>query len=141
VTGYLIDTNIVSELVKPKPEPLVVAFVESKPLDHLFLTEITFAEIRFGIERQADALKRAALGSWLNQRIRPMFEGRVLRLDEDVLLRWRLMLEAGRKQGRTFSQPDLFIAACAAQHGLTIVSRNVADFEGTEVPVLNPWPA
>ena len=139
MTRLLLDTNIVSELVKPRPEPLVASFVAATPLDRLYLTEITFAEIRFGIERQPDAVKRAALVSWLDHQLRPMFEDRVLALDEEVILRWRLMVEEGRKQGRTYSQPDLFIAACAAVHGLIVVTRNEADFDGTGVEVLNPW--
>jgi len=139
VTRYLLDTNIVSELVKPKPEPLVAGFVAKTPLDNLFLSEITFAEIRFGIERQSDPLKRSALISWLNNQMRPMFDGRIVKIDEDVILQWRLMVEAGRKMGRTHSQPDLFIAACAAVHGLTIVTRDVQGFDGTGVDVFNPW--
>lgn len=139
MTRFLLDTNIVSELVKPRPELLVAGFVAATPLDRLYLTEITFAEIRFGIERQPDPLKRSALVSWLDHQLRTMFEDRVLALDEDVILRWRLMVEEGRKQGRTHSQPDLFIAACAAVHGLTVVTRNEADFEGTGVEVFNPW--
>lgn len=139
MTRFLLDTNIVSELVKIRPEPLVADFIAKTPLDHLYLTEITFAEIRFGIERQPDPLKRSALVSWLDHQLRPMFEDRVLALDEDVILRWRLMVEEGRKQRRTYSQPDLFIAACAAVHGLTVVTRDEADFEGTGVAVFNPW--
>ena len=139
MTRFLLDTNIVSELVKPKPEPLVAGFVAATPLDNFYLAEITFAEIRFGIERQPDPMKRSALVSWLDHQLRPMFEGRVLAIDEDVILRWRLMVEDGRKQGRTYSQPDLFIAACAAVHGLTLVTRNETDFEGTGVEVFNPW--
>ena len=68
-----------------------------------------------------------------------MFEGRVLAIDEEVILRWRLMIEAGRKQRRTYSQPDLFIAACALLHGLTVVTRNENDFDGTGVAIVNPW--
>ncbi len=139
MTRYLLDTNVVSELVKPRPEPLVTDFIAAKPLDNLYLTEITFAEIRFGIESQSDPLKRSALLSWLDHQLRPMFEGRVLVIDEDVILRWRLMIEAGRKEGHTYSQPDLFIAACAAVHGLTVVTRNDSDFEGTGIGVVNPW--
>ncbi len=139
MTRYLLDTNIVSELVKPKPEPLVSAFIAAHPLHDLYLSEITFAEIRLGIERQAEPLKRSALVSWLNHQLRPMFEGRVVAIGEDVILRWRLMVEAGRKNGHTYSQPDLFIAACAALHGLTVVTRDVDDFERSGVAVFNPW--
>jgi toxin FitB len=141
VTGYLLDTNVVSELVKPKPSPHVTAFISSTPLHDLYVSEITFAEIRFGIERLDDALKRSALASWLDHQLRPMFEGRLVALDEEVILRWRLFVEEGRKQGHTYSQPDLFIAACAALHGLTVVTRDTVDFERTGISVLNPWTA
>jgi toxin FitB len=68
-----------------------------------------------------------------------MFEERVLPVSEDVMLKWRLLVEKGRKAGHTFSQPDLIIAATALQHGVTIVSRDVADYERARVPVYNPW--
>jgi toxin FitB len=68
-----------------------------------------------------------------------MFIGRTLEITEDVMLRWRILVDEGRKTGHTFSQPDLIIAATALEHGLTLVTRNVRDFAGLEVPILNPW--
>jgi predicted nucleic acid-binding protein len=85
VTGWLLDTNILSELRRPKPEPKVVAFVAAKPLDLLYVSSVTFAEIRFGIERVADANRRAELNDWLKHAVRPMFEQRVLAVSEDVM--------------------------------------------------------
>jgi predicted nucleic acid-binding protein len=139
VTGWLIDTNILSELRRPKPEAKVLAFIAARALDHLYVSMVTFAEIRFGIEVVADANKRAALYDWLAHKVRPMFEGRVLPVTEDVMLKWRLLVEEGRKAGHTFSQPDLIIAATALCHGLTIVSRDTSDYERANVPVINPW--
>jgi len=139
VTGWLLDTNILSELRRPRPDTKVVAFVESKPLDLLFVSVVTFAEIRFGIERLADAGRRAELNDWLAQKVRPMFEHRVLPVSEDVMVKWRLLVEDGRATGHTYSQPDLIIAATALHHGLTIVTRDTSDFERAHVPVLNPW--
>jgi predicted nucleic acid-binding protein len=139
VTGWLIDTNILSELRRPRPDTKVVAFIESKPLDLLFVSVVTFAEIRFGIECLADAGRRAELNDWLAQKVRPMFERRVLAISEDVMFKWRLLVEEGRKTGHTYSQPDLIIAATAMHHGLTVVSRDTSDFERAHVPVLNPW--
>lgn len=137
--GWLLDTNILSELRKPKPEPKVVAFVNAQSLDGLYLSAVTFAEIRFGIELVADVHKRAALGDWLNLQLRPMFESRTLSVSEDIMFKWRLMVEEGRKAGHTFSQPDLIIAATALHHGLTIVSRDTGGYEKTGVPIFNPW--
>jgi toxin FitB len=139
VTGWLVDTNILSELRRPRPEPKVIAFVAAQPLDSLFVSSVTLAEIRFGIELVADAGKRAELSDWLTHKVRPMFDRRVLPVTEDIMFKWRLLVEHGRKVGHTFSQPDLIIAATALEHGLTIVSRDMTDYERARVPVLNPW--
>lgn len=139
MTGWLLDTNILSELRRPKPAPEVVAFVAAQPLESMFVSSVTFAEIRFGIERVPDPVKRAELQAWLTHALRPMFESRVLPVSEDVMFRWRLLVEEGRKTGHTFSQPDLIIAASALHHGLTIVTRDVDDYSRARVAVLNPW--
>jgi predicted nucleic acid-binding protein len=141
VTGWLLDTNILSELRRTKPEPKVLAFVAGQSLDLLFVSAVTLAEIRFGIELVSEATKRAELNDWLTHKVRPMFDQRVLPVSEDVMFKWRLLVEEGRKSGHTFSQPDLIIAATALHHGLTLVSRDVADFEKARVPILNPWVA
>lgn len=139
VTGWLLDTNILSELRRPKPEPKVVAFIAAQPLEHLYVSAVTFAEIRFGIERAPELGQRAMLHDWLTHKVRPMFEQRVLPVTEDVMFKWRLLVDEGRKAGHTFSQPDLIIAATAAHHGLTVVTRDSGDYRHASVPVLNPW--
>ena len=139
MTGWLLDTNVISELRRPRPEPRVVAFVVARPLEQLFVSAVTLAEIRFGIELVADVSHRAALTDWLTHKVRPMFEQRVLPVTEDIMFKWRLLVEEGRKAGHTFSQPDLIIAATAAHHGLTIVSRDASEYEKARVPLLNPW--
>jgi predicted nucleic acid-binding protein len=139
VTGWLLDTNIVSEIRRPHPEPRVLAFIAAQPLRLLHISIITFAEIRFGIELLDDAGRRADLNEWLARTVRPMFDDRVLAVTEEVMLKWRLLVEEGRKSGHTFSQPDLIIAATALHHGLTIVSRNVGDYRRARVAVFNPW--
>jgi predicted nucleic acid-binding protein len=137
--SWLLDTNVQSESRRPKPDQRVVAFLAACPLNRLFISSVTFAEIRFGIERTPEPNRRVEIERWLNQEMRPLFEGRVLQITEDVMFRWRVLVEDGRKTGRTFSQPDLIIAAIAIEHGLTLVTRNVKDFEGLGVVVLNPW--
>ena len=82
---------------------------------------MAFAEIRFGIERVADPARRAELNDWLTHKVRPMFEQRALPMSEDVMFKWRLLVEDGRKGGHTYSQPDLIIAATALHYGLTVV--------------------
>lgn len=139
MTGWLLDTNILSELRRPRPEPKVVAFIAAQPLDLFYVSTVTLAEIRFGVELVDDATRRAELGDWLTHRVRPMFERRILPVSEDVILKWRLLVEDGRKSGHTFSQPDLFIAATALHHGLTVVTRDAAEFARARAPVLDPW--
>jgi predicted nucleic acid-binding protein len=139
LTGWLLDTNILSELRRPKPERKVLAFIIAQPLELLYVSTVTFAEIRFGIELVTDPGRRAELNDWLAHRVRPMFEQRVLAITEDIMFKWRLLVEDGRKAGHTFSQPDLIIAATALHHGLTVVSRDVQDYHKARAPVLNPW--
>jgi predicted nucleic acid-binding protein len=139
VTGWLLDTNILSELRRPKPEPKVTAFIAAQPLESLYVSTVTLAEIRFGIELQSDASRRSELNDWLSRKVRPMFEQRVLEITEDIMLKWRLLVEEGRKSGHTFSQPDLIIAATAQHRGITVVSRDTAEYERARVAVFNPW--
>jgi hypothetical protein len=136
---WLLDTNILSELRRPRPERKVIAFIAAQPLESLYVSSVSFAEIRFGIELVSDASRRAALHDWLTHKVRPMFERRALEVTEDVMFKWRLLVEDGRKAGHTFSQPDLIIAATALHHGLTVVSRDESDHRRAGVPLFNPW--
>lgn len=139
MTGWLLDTNVLSELRRRRPERKVIAFIAAQPLESLYVSVVTFAEIRFCIESVSDAGRRAELTDWLSHKVRPMFEQRVLAISEDVMFKWRLLVEDGRKVRHTYSQPDLIIAATALDHGLTVVSRDVGDFRKARVPTLNPW--
>ena len=105
----------------------------------MFVSAVTLAEIRYGIEIVKDPSQRMDLSEWLLYTIRPMFENRVLDVTEDIMLTWRVLVESGRKTGHTFTQPDLIIAATALHHGLTMVSRDTRDFAKLNMPILNPW--
>jgi len=137
--AWLLDTNILSELRRSKPQPKVLAFIESLPLDQVYVSVATLAELRYGVELVTDAARRADLNGWPTNVIRPMFDQRVIPVTEDILVKWRLMVEEGRKTGHTFSQPDLIIAASAAHHGMTVVTRDRSQFDKARVPVINPW--
>jgi predicted nucleic acid-binding protein len=139
VSGWLLDTNVISELRRKRPNSRVRNFVVGQQLESLFVSTVTFAEIRFGIERDVDPIRRAELQDWLLNKVRPLFDQRVLEVSEDVMVKWRLLVEDGRKGGHTFSQPDLIIAATALHHGLTVVTRDTVDFKLARVPLLNPW--
>ena len=139
MSGWLLDTNVISELRRPRPNARVRAFIGGQPLDELFASTVTLAEIRYGIDMVADPIRRAELNDWLTHKVRPMFDQRVLEVSEDVMFKWRLLVEDGRKAGHTFSQPDLIIAATALHHGLTVVTRDTGDYQLARVPLLNPW--
>lgn len=139
MSGWLLDTNVLSELRRPRPNAKVVAFVGAQPLDRLYVSVVTFAEIRFGIELVPDPARRGELQDWLTLKVRPLFTQRTLPVSEDVMLKWRLLVEEGCKTRYTFSQPDLIIAATALLHGLTVVTRDTGDFEKARTPVVNPW--
>ncbi len=139
MNGWLLDTNILSEAIRPRPERKVLRFLAAQPLDRLYASVVTFAEIRYGIECTSDPTRRFELQDWLTHRLRPMFAGRILPIVEDVMLKWRHLLQEGRRARHTFPQPDLIIAATALHNGLTVVTRDGTDFARTSVPVFNPW--
>ena len=137
--GWLLDTNVVSELRKSRPNSAVSEFVAAQPGEVLFTTEVTFAEIRFGIEQLEDSGRRTDIHMWLNRTLRPLFLGRVLAITEDVIVRWKTMAVEGQKRRHTFGQPDLFIAAIAALEDLVVVTRDTGEFITARVPVFDPW--
>ncbi len=128
-----------SELRKARPDHRVKAWSDAQAADRLFLSTVTVAEIRWGIESQDDPVFRAALDTWLDHELRPWFHGRILPVDEDVILEWRRLVAWGRERNITFSQPDLFVAATARVHALTLCTRNEHDFRDTDVRLFNPW--
>ena len=137
---WLLDTNILSEIRRLKPEPRVLTFISDRPLEQLYISAVTLAELRFGIELLSEgSSRRDELNSWLTSTIRPMFDQRVLPITEEIMFRWRVLVEQGRKAGHTFSQPDLIIAATALHHGFTMVTRDRGDFERAGVAIVNPW--
>ena len=139
MSGWLLDTNVLSELRKPRCNKLIKQWVEDQSPSSFYISSISIAEIRYGIERVEDLDFKQELSRWLDFTLRPWFADRILEIDEDIILRWRQMVAEGRRNNYTFSQPDLFIAAQADFHQLCVVTRNVSDFTVAAVSVLNPW--
>ncbi len=137
--GFLLDTNVLSELRKNHCHPSVARWADAQKSEDLYTSVVVLAEIRFGITQVNEVAFRTELDQWLQDDLRAWYANRLLPIDEDVMVRWRELLEKGRKANYTFGQPDLFLAAQADIHGLTVVTRNVRDFAISGVSVLNPW--
>lgn len=138
--GYLLDTNVISELMKRRPSRAVAAWIVSTPEELMHLSVITLGEIRKGIDLlDDDEPRRAALQSWLDHDLRVRFAGRLLPFDESVAARWGVVEALARRQGISLPTIDAQLAATALHHGLTFVTRNTADFRRTGVPLFNPW--
>lgn len=139
MTGFLLDTNIISELIKPRPEPKVVTWVDSTDETLLFLSVLTLGEIRKGIAALEKASRRVALEAWLETRLRPRFSGRILPIDEAVADRWGVLAAAAAARGAPLPVIDGLLAATALQYNLTLVTRNARGAPGTGALVFNPW--
>ena len=134
--SYLLDTNVVSELRRKLPNPGVVSWFSDRPASTLFLSVLTLGELRKGIEGAPDATRRMALSDWLETELPSFFAGRMLNLDAPIADRWGRLIAAA---GRPLPAIDSLLAATAAHHGLSLVTRNARDFEGLGIEVINPW--
>jgi len=137
--GFLLDTNVLSALRRPAQNRALIECLSVQPADHLHVSDVSLAEIRYGIERQSDPSKRADLQIWLDQQLRPRFEGRSHAVTEAVLLRWLMIQHEGRPRGHVYSQQDVLIAAIAAQNELIVMSGDETHFVKAGVPTLNPF--
>lgn len=134
--SYLLDTNVLSELRRKSPDPHVVAWMEQRPALSLYLSVLTMGEIRRGVENVTDLPRRQALQDWLENDLPAFFAGRILPITDRVADCWgRLLAEAGRP----LPAVDSLLAATAVTHRLTLVTRNVKDFNGIAVHIVNPW--
>jgi len=139
VNGFLLDTNVISELVTRRPEPNVSHWVEGTDETLLHLSVLTLGEIRKGIAGLPQARRRAELETWLNKGLRSRFAGRILPIDVDVADRWGHVAAQARSKNIQLPVIDGLLAATALEHNLTFVTRNTRDVAGVGVLVLNPW--
>lgn len=141
MSGYLLDTNCISELVRIKPEPRVMSWMQAVQETLLFLSVLTLGEIRKGLAGLPQGKRRTHLETWLEIELGARFAGRILPIDAPVADRWGVLAATAKREGKTLSTIDGLLAATALHHNLTVVSRNVSDFADTPVQVLNPWKA
>ena len=139
MSGFLLDTNCISEVVRPKPEPRVLEWMEAADEDLLYLSVLTLGEIRKGVARLPQGKRRTGLETWLEVDLQARFFGRIVPVDAGVADRWGLLAAEAKRKGKALAIINGLLAATALHHNLTVVSRNVADFRNTQIPVVNPW--
>jgi predicted nucleic acid-binding protein len=141
MSGFLLDTNCVSELIRSKPEPRVMDWIRVVDESLLYLSVLTLGEIRKGAAILPQSKRRTYLERWLELDLQVRFSGRILAIDNAVADRWGWLTAKAEGRGRPLAAIDGLLAATAFHHNLTVVSRNVSAFAETQVPVLNPWEA
>ena len=139
--NFLLDTCLISELVRPRPDPGVVAWVSAQPEQRLFLSAITLGELRKGIARLPAGNKRTRLANWVESELKSRFSGRLLPIDEEVAERWGILTATAAAKGLAIPVLDGLIAATALVHGMTVVSRDLTHLQPTGALVFSPWSA
>jgi toxin FitB len=141
MSGFLLDTNSISEVIRSQPDPHVLEWFEATDESLLYLSVLTLGEIRKGIAGLPQSKRRTHLETWLELELGSRFSGRILPIDSGIADRWGLLAAEAKLKGKSLSAIDGLLAATALHHNLTIVSRNVSDFANTPAAVLNPWAA
>lgn len=136
---FLLDTNVLSALMSVQPSPEIAAWTSSQPIDLLFTAAVCQAEILSGLAFLPEGRRRSALEAAAQAIFREDFEGRILPFEMETAQTYADIFALRRRAGRPIATIDLMIAAIAHVHGASVVTRNVVDFEGCGVPVVNPW--
>ena len=137
--SFLLDTSVVSEPTRPQPSEAVLDWIAAQPVGSLFISVITIGELRRGALLLAAGKKRKALLHWIEADIQTDFDGRIVPIDTAVMECWAQLQTASEQRGKRLPMMDSLLAASALAHGLTLVTRNTADFKSANVPLLDPW--
>ena len=137
--SFLIDTCCISELVKKKPNPNVLKWFTDQDEFSMYLSVITFGELRKGIEKLPDSKKKKELNQWVKEDLNSRFKNRILSINMEEVNRWGKILATAEKKGKPLPAIDSLIAATAQVHNLSVVTRNTQDMEGSGVEIINPW--
>ena len=137
----ILDTNVISELLRPAPEPKVEHWLSAQDGLNVYLTSISEAELRYGLAIMGNGKRRAALVDAVDRILREDLAGRILPFDSDAAQSYATIAAARRAAGRPIAQADCQIASIAHARGATVATRNTPDFEGCEIDLINPWTA
>jgi predicted nucleic acid-binding protein len=137
--NYLLDTNVVSELISKKPNKKVVEWLDHLDPNIVYLSVITIGEIRKGIEKLPQSKRKDSINEWLQWDLLNRFQGRILEITTKVMLTWGELIGRLEKEGRSITAIDSLIAAIALQGNYCLVTRNEQDFQNTGVTIFNPW--
>ena len=137
--SFLLDTNVVSEWVKHRPEARVAAWLSEVDEDRVFLSVVTLGELRYGVERLPASRRRDRLDDWVRRELPLRFEGRVLPIDEAIANEWGLIVAGRERAGRPIGVLNAYLAATANVHELALATRNVSDFETSVKSLFDPW--
>jgi predicted nucleic acid-binding protein len=141
LTDYLLDTNVVSELVRPNPDANVIAWVRAEDETRFYLSVLTFGEVRRGIERLPHGSRRERLRLWLEVDLSDRFKGRILDVDRRIAEIWGMIIARGAAASVRLPTIDTLIAATAERHGMVVATRNLRDFAFATVAAVSPWDA
>lgn len=136
---YLLDTNVVSELVARRPQPRVVEWVDARDPDEMYLSVITIGELHRGIAKLPDSERRRKLEAWVRDELVPGFRDHILTLDVEAMRAWGTLCGVLDRAGKKLPALDSLIAALAIHHDCALVTRNESDFAVAELQVINPW--
>ena len=139
--AFLIDTNVISETFRPRPDPRVLEWIGRQMAGDLFLAAVSLGALVRGARGVKDRVKRERLAHWINHGLAAQFQGRILPFDREAAVIWGAIMGDGDRTGRPKPMADAQIAAVALKHGLTLATRNIRDFKGIEVALVDPWAA
>lgn len=139
--SFLLDTNVLSEMCKPKPDPNVYSWLDTTNEEEIFMSVVSLAEIQQGLSLMSDGRRKRELEEWLFDALIPRFDGRLLDVSPEVSLAWGRLSAQAKRAGFGLSLMDAALAATAQVYSFRLVTRNIKDFRRLDIELINPWTA
>ena len=136
---FLLDTCVISEIIRPKPSAKVIKWIKNEDENNFFISVLTFGELHKGIEKLSKSERKEKLHNWVENDLKDRFRNRIITIDLHVAMQWGKIQGISEKAGRPMPAIDSLIAATGIVHHLTVVTRNTSDMNGSGVGLFNPW--